>query len=192
MASNQDTLRETEQLNQALEETRWKMSQLGSDTVRVQNDVSNAMSRVTGQLRQLGNVGLNLFSRLLRVLQPLAEGVASFVSTLFGLRLSGTVRSLNRAASALSKTGKSAKSAAKATKALAKAQRDLMSFDQINKLSDRKNRTSGGGYKSTGGGGGGKGSGGLGGLRGMEIGVSQWALKVRKVRADIWKPFRKA
>ena len=55
MASNQDTLRETEQLNQALEETRWKMSQLGSDTVRVQNDVSNAMSRVTGQLRQLGN-----------------------------------------------------------------------------------------------------------------------------------------
>ena len=34
MASNQDTLRETEQLNQALEETRWKMSQLGSDTVR--------------------------------------------------------------------------------------------------------------------------------------------------------------
>ena len=196
---NQDTLRETEQLNQALEETRWKMSQLGSDTVRVQNDVSNAMSRVTGQLRQLGNtmvpvanVGLNLFSRLLRVLQPLAEGVASFVSTLFGLRLSGTVRSLNRASSALSKTGKSAKSAAKATKALAKAQRDLMSFDQINKLSDRKNRTSGGGYKSTGGGGGGKGSGGLGGLRGMEIGVSQWALKVRKVLADIWKPFRKA
>ncbi len=42
--------------------------------------------------------------------------------------------------------------AAKATKALAKAQRDLMSFDQINKLSDRKNRTSGGRYKSTGGG----------------------------------------
>ena len=199
VANNQDTLRETQQLNQALEETRWKMSQLGSDTVRVQNDVSNAMSRVTGQLRQLGNtmvpvanVGLNLFSRLLRVLQPLAEGVASFVSTLFGLRLSGTVRSLNRASSALSKTGKSAKSAAKATKALAKAQRDLMSFDQINKLSDRKNRTSGGGYKSTGGGGGGKGSGGLGGLRGMEIGVSQWALKVRKVLADIWKPFRKA
>lgn len=113
MASNQDTLRETEQLNQALEETRWKMSQLGSDTVRVQNDVSNAMSRVTGQLRQLGNtmvpvanVGLNLFSRLLRVLQPLAEGVASFVSTLFGLRLSGTVRSLNRASSALSKTAR--------------------------------------------------------------------------------------
>ena len=111
MASNQDTLRETEQLNQALEETRWKMSQLGSDTVRVQNDVSNAMSRVTGQLRQLGNtmvpvanVGLNLFSRLLRVLQPLAEGVASFVSTLFGLRLSGTVRSLNRASSALSRS----------------------------------------------------------------------------------------
>lgn len=199
MANNQDTLRETQQLNQALEETRWKMSQLGSDTVRVQNDVSNAMSRVTGQLRQLGNtmvpvanVGLNLFSRLLRVLQPLAEGVASFVSTLFGLRLSGTVRSLNRASSALSKTGKSAKSAAKATKALAKAQRDLMSFDQINKLSDRKNRTSGGGYKSTGGGKG-KGSGsGLGGLRGMKIGVSQWALKVRKVLADIWKPFRKA
>ena len=80
VANNQDTLRETQQLNQALEETRWKMSQLGSDTVRVQNDVSNAMSRVTGQLRQLGNtmvpvanVGLNLFSRLLRVLQPLAE-----------------------------------------------------------------------------------------------------------------------
>ncbi len=102
MASNQDTLRETEQLNQALEETRGKMSQLGSNTVRVQNDVSNAMSRVTGA-RQLGNtmvpvanVGLNLFSRLLRAFQPLAEGVASFVSTLFGLRLSGTVRSLNR------------------------------------------------------------------------------------------------
>ena len=82
MASNQDTLRDTEQLNQALEETRWKMSQLGSDTVRVQNDVSNAMSRVTGQLRQLGNtmvpvanVGLNLFSRLLRVLQPLADSI---------------------------------------------------------------------------------------------------------------------
>lgn len=113
MANNQDTLRETQQLNQALEETRWRMSQLGSDTVRVQNDVSNAMSRVTGQLRQLGNtmvpvanVGLNLFSRLLRVLQPLAEGVASFVSTLFGLRLSGTVRSLNKASSALSKTAR--------------------------------------------------------------------------------------
>ena len=197
MANNQDTLRETQQLNQALEETRWKMSQLGSDTVRVQNDVSNAMSRVTGQLRQLGNtmvpvanVGLNLFSRLLRVLQPLAEGVASFVSTLFGLRLSGTVRSLNKASNALSKTGKSAKSAAKATKSLAKAQKDLMSFDQINKLSDRKS-SSGGGYKSTGGKGKGSG-GGLGGLRGMNIEVSQWALKVRKVLADIWKPFQKA
>ena len=47
VANNQDTLRETQQLNQALEETRWKMSQLGSDTVRVQNDVSNAMSPVS-------------------------------------------------------------------------------------------------------------------------------------------------
>lgn len=197
MASNQNTLRETEQLNQALEETRWKMSQLGNDTVRVQNDVSNAMSRVTSQLRQLGNtmvpvanVGLNLFSRLLRVLQPLAEGVASFVSTLFGLRLSGTVRSLNKASSALSKTGKSAKSAAKATKSLAKAQRGLMSFDQINRLSDRKSGS--GGYKSSGGGSGKGSGGGVSGLRGMNIGVSQWALKARKVLADIWKPFRKA
>lgn len=195
MAGNGETLRETEQLKQALEETRAQMNQLGSDTVRVQSDVSNALSRVTSQLRQLGNtlvpvanVGLNLFSRLLRVLQPLAEGVASFVSTLFGLRLSGTVRSLNKASDALSRTGKSAKSAAKSTKALAKAQRDLMSFDQINRLSDRK--TSGGsGYQSSGGSG--KSAGGSS-LNGMTIGVSEWANKLRKVLADIWKPFQKA
>lgn len=195
MAGNGETLRETEQLKQALEETRAQMNQLGSDTVRVQSDVSNALSRVTSQLRQLGNtlvpvanVGLNLFSRLLRVLQPLAEGVASFVSTLFGLRLSGTVRSLNKASNALSRTGKSAKSAAKSTKALAKAQRDLMSFDQINRLSDRK--TSGGsGYQSSGGSG--KSAGGSS-LNGMTIGVSEWANKLRKVLADIWKPFQKA
>lgn len=199
MANNQEMLRETQQLNQALDETRLKLNDLGVQTVRVQDDVSLAMSRVTSQVRQLGNtlvpvanVGLNLFSRLLRVLQPVAQGIASFVTTFFGVRLAGTVRTLNQTASALSKAGKSAKSAAKSTKALAKAQRDLMSFDQINKLSDRKT-----GSGSSGGSGGryGGGSGGSGGqsvLRGIEVEVSQWAKRLRKVLADIWSPFQKA
>lgn len=197
MARREEAVQETQALEQALEETRAQMNQLGYDSVRVQSDVSNALSRVTSQLRQLGNtmvpvanVGLNLFSRLLRVLQPLAEGIASFVSTLFGLRLSGTVRSLQKTSDALNKTGKSARSAAKSTKALAKAQRDLLSFDQINRLSDRK--TSGGsGYKGVGGSRY-QGAGGGSTLNGMTIEVSEWAKKLRKVLADIWKPFQKA
>ena len=109
-------------------------------------------------MRQLGNtlvpvanVGLNLFGKLLSLLQPVARGLASFVTTLFGTKWAGkasevakTTSALGRTNRALGRTAKATRSVAKATKAVARAQRDLMSFDEINKLSPR-NSSSGGG-----------------------------------------------
>lgn len=220
MGGTNQTLRETQQLNQALTETRQRMSELSNQSLLVQNSVSQSLGQVRRQLHQLGNtmipvanIGLNLFRKLLSLLQPVAKGLASFMTTLFGVKWAGQAReitkgttalgrrtsALKKHSSALKKAAKATHAVAKANKAVAKAQRDLLSFDEINKLSERKSSdgSAGTGGKmgkggSAGGYGGGIGRGGRSVLDGMKVAVSGWALKVRKILADIWSPFQKA
>lgn len=211
MDTTNQTLRETQQLNQALAETQQRVAALGNQSLNVQGSVSQALGRVRSQLRQLGNImvpvaniALNLFSKLLSLLRPVAKGLSSFLTTLFGVKWAGQARQINqstgalgRQSKALSKTAKATKSVAAATKAVTKAQRELMSFDEINKLTPKTAAGSSGGKGGTGGGtGGGSGSGvGSGGrtvLDGMKVAVSDWAKKVREILADLWSPVQKA
>ena len=210
MEGTNQALWETQQLNQALADTQQRVITLGNQSLVVQNSVSQALGRVRGQVRQLGNtlvpvanVGLNLFGKLLSLLQPVARGLASFVTTLFGTKWAGkasevakTTSALGRTNRALGRTAKATRSVAKATKAVARAQRDLMSFDEINKLSPRNSSSGGGARKGGAGGsggyGGGIGSGGRSVLDGMKVAVSAWALKVRRILEDIWSPFQRA
>ena len=81
MEGTNQALWETQQLNQALAETQQRVITLGNQSLVVQNSVSQALGRVRGQVRQLGNtlvpvanVGLNLFGKLLSLLQPVATG----------------------------------------------------------------------------------------------------------------------
>ena len=211
MNGNEQSIREAQALNQALAETQQRMAALGNQSLMVQNSVSQALGQVRSQLRQLGNtmvpvanIGLNLFSKLLSVIQPVVRELASFLTTLFGVKWAGkasdvgrTATALGKTSSALKKTAKATRSVASATKSVARAQRELMSFDEINKLSPKTpSGASGGkagkGGTGTGGYGGGIGRGGRSVLDGMKVAVSAWALKVRKILEDIWTPFQKA
>lgn len=211
MSGNEQSIREAQALNQALAETKQRMAELGNQSLVVQNSVSQALGRVRSQLRQLGNtmvpvanIGLNLFSKLLSVIQPVVRELASFLTTLFGVKWAGkasdvgrTATALGKTSSALGKTAKATRSVASATKSVARAQRELMSFDEINKLSPKTPSGSSGGKagkggNGTGGYGGGISRGGRSVLDGMKVAVSAWALKVRKILEDIWTPFQKA
>ncbi len=207
MDGNNQMLQEAQQLNQTLAETQQRIISLGNQSMLVQDNVSRALGRVRSQLRQLGdalvpvaNIGLNLFSKLLSLIQPVVNGLASFLTTLFGIKWAGQAKGISQSASALGKqtaalkkNAKATKSVASATKAVAKAQRELMSFDEINKLTPKTTSgTKGGGTNAGSGYGSGVSRGGRSVLDGMKVAVSSWALKVRKILEDIWTPFQKA
>ena len=217
MIETRASLQEVQMLNQALEETRLRLGDLGSQSIVVQGDVSQSLARVRGQVSQLGstlvpvaNVGLNLFSKLLSLLQPVARGIASVVTTLFGAKWAGKVRdiggvstalghtaraanrstrALGRHSRALSRHSRALRHTARATRSMAKAQRDLMRFDEINRLTpkQRSPKSSSGGSGGAGrvpggsGGGIGGGRGGLGRLRG-----GRGALKGISVPVSAW------
>lgn len=113
MEGTNQALWETQQLNQALAETQQRVITLGNQSLVVQNSVSQALGRVRGQVRQLGNtlvpvanVGLNLFGKLLSLLQPVARGLASFVTTLFGTKWAGKASEVAKTTSALGRTNR--------------------------------------------------------------------------------------
>lgn len=160
---------------------------MGSQGSTVQVSLSKSLGAVNSQLNQLkntlipvANVGLQLFSRLLSLLQPVAQGMTNLVTTLFGNRWTGVSTGLDSAV-------KATKQATTATKKLAAAQRDLMGFDEIQRLS-----SSGSGSSTTSGGGGGtSGGGGSGGVT-IPVETLAWAERLKQVLADIWSPFQAA
>ncbi|MCD8368430.1 MAG: hypothetical protein LUC48_10485 [Clostridiales bacterium] len=174
-------------LNSTLAETQRRLQAVGSQGSTVQVSLSKSLGAVNSQLNQLkntlipvANVGLQLFSRLLSLLQPVAQGMTNLVTTLFGNRWTGVSTGLDSAV-------KATKQATTATKKLAAAQRDLMGFDEIQRLS-----SSGSGSSTTSGGGGGtSGGGGSGGVT-IPVETLAWAERLKQVLADIWSPFQAA
>ncbi len=174
-------------LNSALSETRRQLQAVGSQGASVQVSLSKNLSAVTGQLNRLkntlipvANVGLTLFSRLLSLLQPVAQGMASLVTTLFGSQWTGV-------SSGLSSAVKTTKQAASATKQLASAQRDLMGFDEIQRLSSDDSGSSSGS-----GGGSSTASSGSGGGVTIPVETLAWAEELKQALADVWSPFQAA
>lgn len=179
-----------EELRRALEEDDRAMRQFLSSAALVQSAYTQALGRVTQSLRELGRsltgvatAGLNLFAGLLNAIQPVAQALSRLVTRLFGVTVwkSGG-KAMEGTASALDKVTRSARSAAK-------AQRDLYSFDQINRVSLPSGSGSSGG---SGGGGGGSAGGDVGEWLRIPGLIDRWAAKAREVLAQIWQPFRAA
>ena len=212
MADAKQVLEQVRQVSQALVEARLRMAELGKSSVTVQGSVTRSLGQVRAQVTRLGqtlvpvgNLGLNLLRRVLALLQPVAKGLSSFAVTLFGGKLAGQVKGFDQAAGAVRRTDRALQQAAKSTGRVAKAarearqaQRDLMSFDEINRLSPREpENASGAADVSDGGAAPKSASGGTGGgtdaaVRALEVPVSRLAQRIRRVLGDIWAPFQQA
>lgn len=166
----------------ALRQVQQQLQAAARQGTTVQVSLNRAFASVNAQLNGLKNaltpvasVGIQLFARLLSLMQPAAQGLASLAVTLFGAKWTGV-------SSAVGDTASETKKLAASTTALAKAQRDLMGFDEIQRLSSAGGSTSSSGTAS----------GGVGTDNTLQIETAAWAEKLKTVLARVWEPFQAA
>lgn len=169
----------------ALRQVEQRLQSVAKQGMTVQVSLNRAFASVNTKLSQMKNtltpvasVGIQLFARLLSLMQPAAQGLTNLVTTLFGAKWTGISTGLDSAASGTEKV-------TSATTRLAKAQRDLLGFDEIQRLSASGGTASGGGAST---GGGGKAASGST----IQIETVAWAERLKTVLEQVWEPFRAA
>ena len=163
-----------------------------------------------GGLMQALTPALRLLNKLMATLVSFAQTIANVIGAMFGKttakadtgklqqQLSDSTNAASGAQSGFNDTlDDTTKKAGKAAKATKELQRDILGFDKINKLSDKRASGAGGGAGSGGSGGGGGGISvpafDLGLKDAMDTsGVEKTVAKVKKLLEDIFEPFAKS
>ncbi len=140
------------------------------------------MRTALGQLGQaflpVATAGMNLFTSLLRAVEPVAARLSALVTGLFGVRVwQAGSRAAEKTAQSIGKVTRSARSAAR-------AQRDLYAFDQITRVSAPSGGGSSGSSSASGGGGS---AGAAAGGAWVEV-----AGGLQETLSRLWQPFREA